>query len=101
MSNNMRPIHPGEILLEEYILPLDMTPNALAVALRITPARVNEIVREERGITPDTALRLAQFFDTTPEYWLNLQMAYELRKAKQEAGLRIAEEIVPYTVGRT
>ena len=75
-----------------------MTPHSLASALHITPARVNEIVRGERGITPDTALRLARFFETTAEYWLNLQMAYDLRKTSQEVGLKVSEEIAPYSI---
>lgn len=91
----MRPIHPGEILREEYLAPLAMSSNALAGALRLTPARVNDIVREKRGITPDTALRLSRYFGTTPEFWLNLQMAYELRKAIQTEGKMIMETIQP------
>lgn len=98
VNNNMRPIHPGEILLEEYLRPLDMTPHSLAMALHITPARVNEIVRGERGVSPDTALRLARFFDTAPELWLNLQTAYDLRKTRQEVELKVSEEVVPYAV---
>lgn len=97
VTNNMRPIHPGEILAEEYLRPLDMTAHSLASALHITPTRVNEIVRGERGITPDTALRLARFFDTTPEYWLNLQSAYDLRNTCQMVGAKVSEQIVPYS----
>jgi len=93
--NGMRPIHPGEILREEYLEPLGMSANALAGALRLTAARVNEIVREKRGITPDTALRLSRYFGTTPEFWLNLQMTYELRKAIETEGKLIMETIQP------
>ena len=93
--NGMRPIHPGEILREEYLEPLQMSANALAGALRLTAARVNEIVREKRGITPDTALRLSRYFGTTPEFWLNLQMTYELRKAIDTEGKLIMETIRP------
>lgn len=93
--NGMRPIHPGEILREEYLEPLQMSANALAGALRLTAARVNEIVREKRGITPDTALRLSRYFGTTPEFWLNLQMTYELRKAIETEGKLIMETIRP------
>lgn len=93
--NGMRPVHPGEILREEYLIPLQMTANALAMALHLTPARINEIVREQRGVTPDTALRLARYFGTTPEFWLNLQMVYELRKASDGAWSNIMEEIAP------
>lgn len=87
--NGMRPIHPGEILREEYMLPLGLSSNALAKKLNVTTARINEIVREKRGITGDTALRLARFFDTTPQFWINLQADYELRLAE----LNISNEI--------
>jgi len=93
--NGMRPIHPGEILREEYLEPLGMSANALAGALRLTAARINEIVREKRGITPDTALRLSRYFGTTPEFWLNLQMTYELRKTIETEGKLIMETIQP------
>ena len=66
IKNGMRPVHPGEVLREEYLVPLDMTPNALAKALHVTPARINEIVREKRGVTPDTALRLSRYFGGDP-----------------------------------
>lgn len=94
-NNGMRPVHPGEVLSEEYLKPLDMSASALARALRLTPTRVNEIVRQERGITPDTALRLARYFGGTPEFWLDLQMTYELRKAAQEEWETIVEEVQP------
>ena len=93
--NGMRPVHPGEILREEYLEPLGMSANALANALHLTAARVNDIVRERRGVTPDTALRLAQYFGTTPEFWMNLQMMYELRKAVDKEGQMIRETIRP------
>ena len=93
--NGMRPVHPGEILREEYLIPLQMTANALAMALHLTPARINEIVRKQRGVTPNTSLRLARYFGTTPEFWLNLQMVYELRKASDGAWSNIMEEIAP------
>ncbi len=79
MTNNMRPIHPGEHLREDYLEPLNMSASALAVALRVPAPRINDIVREKRGITPDTALRLARYFNTTAEYWLRWQNAYDLK----------------------
>ncbi len=94
-KNKMRPIHPGEILREEYLLPMSMSPNALAAALGLTASRVNEIVKGERGVSPETALRLARYLSTTPEFWLNLQMAYELRKAAQEFGAIVDKEVQP------
>lgn len=79
IKNGMRPIHPGEVLREDFLGPLDMSANALANHLGVTPARINEIVREKRGITADTALRLAKYFGGSAQFWLNLQSTYELR----------------------
>lgn len=80
------PIPPGEILLEEYLLPLDMSQNHLAKRLGVPPGRINEIIRGRRSITADTALRLARYFKTTPEFWLNLQHEYDLRMAQNSIG---------------
>ena len=91
----MRPIHPGEILREEYLVPLDISVNALAKALNVTPARMNEIVRERRGVTADTALRLARYFGTDARSWLNLQAAYDLRVAEIAQAKQIAATIRP------
>lgn len=93
--NGMRPIHPGEILQEEYLAPLDMSANRLALCLHVPANRISAIVNGERGITADTALRLAQFFDTSAEFWMNLQQAYELRSAEQEQGPTILQEVQP------
>ncbi len=90
VKNGMRPIHPGEILREEYLRPLGMSANALAKALKVTPARINDIVRERRGITADTALRLARYFGTDARSWMNLQSAYDLRVAELAQSKRIA-----------
>ena len=95
--NTMRPIHPGEVLREEFLMPHGLSANALAQALRVPAPRINDIVRERRGVTPDTALRLARFFGTTPQFWLNLQASYELKIAMQEAGTRIERDITPLT----
>ncbi len=83
MPKRLAPIHPGEILREDVLAPLSMSVNQLAKALAVDAARLNEIVRGRRGITADTALRLARYLGTTPEFWLNLQTHYELRVAKQ------------------
>ena len=83
-TNKMRPIHPGEILREEYLVPMAMSAHALALALRVPAPRINEIVRERRAITPDTALRLARYFGTTPQFWMNLQTSYDLKVAQTE-----------------
>lgn len=95
VKSGMRPVHPGEVLREEYLEPLGMSVNALAGALHLTASRVNDIVRERRGVSADTALRLSRYFGTTPEFWLNLQMAYELRKTAREEWARIEKEIEP------
>ena len=89
IKNNMRPIHPGEILREEYLVPLGMSANALSIELRVPAPRINEVVRERRSITTDTALRLAHFFNTTPQFWLNLQSSFALRQAERDMGRSI------------
>jgi addiction module HigA family antidote len=86
MKNKMRPIHPGEILREEFLAPLEMSANRLAQLLAVPANRITEIVGERRAITAETALRLSRAFDTTPEFWLNLQQAYELRSAEKALG---------------
>lgn len=93
--NKMRPIHPGEVLREEFLEPLDMSAHALAQALRVPAPRVNDLVRERRSVTPDTALRLARYFGTTPQFWLNLQASYDLKIALREEGKRIEREVEP------
>src|SRR5699024_3728963 len=95
LTNHMRAIHPGEILREDYLAPLNMTANALAIHLRVPATRVNEIVRERRGITPDTALRLAAFFGGDARSWLNLQLAYDLKSIDPGLVERIGTEIQP------
>ena len=88
------PIHPGEILREEFMKPLNLSANALAQRLGVTTARVNEIANERRGITADTALRLARCFSTTPEFWMNLQQRYELEAVRQTIGTVVEREVV-------
>ncbi|MDO9521496.1 MAG: HigA family addiction module antitoxin [Pseudohongiella sp.] len=94
-KNGMRPVHPGEILREDFLAPLDMSINALAKALHVTPARINDIALERRGVTADTALRLARYFGGDAQSWLNLQSAYDLRRAEVEAGKIINKVISP------
>jgi antitoxin HigA-1 len=91
----MKPPHPGETLKEEYLVPLGMSVNALAKELGIGAARLNEIVLGRRGVSADTALRLARYFGTTPELWLNLQAFYELRMAQRKAGRAIERTVKP------
>ncbi len=91
----LKPIHPGEILREEFIVPLGLNPNRLALHLRVPPPTIYEIVNEERGISPEMALRLARYFGTTPEFWMNLQAHYDLTISRQEAEKRIHREVQP------
>jgi antitoxin HigA-1 len=89
----MRPIHPGEILREEFLVPLGMTAHALALELKVPAPRINDIVRERRAITPDTALRLARYFGNTPQFWMNLQTSYDLKITERETGSAIARQV--------
>lgn len=95
LKNGMRPVHPGEILREDYLVPLGMSASALAKALNVPPPRINDIVRERRGITADTAMRLARYFGGDARSWLNLQAAYDLRVAEIANAQRIEREIAP------
>jgi addiction module HigA family antidote len=83
----MRPIHPGEILAEEFLGPLSMSANAFASAIGVPANRVSTILAQERAVTADTAIRFSKALGTTPEFWLNLQQAYELRLAEQDKAL--------------
>lgn len=94
-DRDFRPIHPGEILREEFLTPLGLSANALAVALKVPAPRINDIARERRAITPDTALRLSRYLGTSPEFWMDLQTAYDLKSAALESGEQIAVEIAP------
>ena len=91
----MRPIHPGEILREEFLAPLEMSAHALSQVIRVPATRVNDIVNGKRGVTADTALRLARYFGNSPEFWVNLQAAYDLRAAERATAARIEREISP------
>ena len=95
VRNRMRPIHPGEILREEYMLPLGLSANALARALGVTAARINDIVRGRRAITADTALRLARYFGTDARSWMNLQSIHDLRVAELAQAKRIVATVRP------
>lgn len=91
MRNGMRPIHPGEILSEDYLKPLGVTASALARVLHVPTNRVTGIVNGERDVTAETALRLARALKTTPEFWINLQSAYDLRKAELKLKGKVRE----------
>lgn len=94
----MPPLHPGEMLREEFMKPLGLSANALAIALRVPVTRISEIVRERRGITADTALRLARYFNMTPEFWMRLQMDFDLESAADAAVSAMHEQIRPLPV---
>lgn len=95
IRNKMRPVHPGEILREEYLLPLEMSVNALAHRLHVPATRLHEIVKERRSITADTALRLARYFGGDAQSWMNLQTNYDLRLVNVERGNVIEKEVDP------
>jgi addiction module HigA family antidote len=94
-KNGMRPVHPGEVLREDFLKPLEMSANALAKALRVPAPRVNDVVRERRGVSADTAMRLARYFGGDARSWLNLQTSYDLRVAERSSAIRIAREVSP------
>ena len=93
--NGMRPIHPGEILREEFMVPMGLSANALAIALRVPAPRINDIARERRAISADTALRLSRYFGTSAEFWLGLQSDYDMKIALVENGEQINREVLP------
>jgi addiction module HigA family antidote len=96
-KNRLPPIHPGEILREEFLSPLGMSANELALALRVPATRINDIVKERRGITADTALRLSRYFGTTPKFWMNMQASWELEVAEDQLGYSVKREVLPRT----
>jgi len=95
MARKLKPIHPGEQLREEFMKPHGLSMNKLALDLRVPVTRIAEIVNERRGITADTALRLARYFKTTPQFWMNMQLHYELQVAEDELAVRVEREVRP------
>jgi len=91
----MPPLHPGEMLREEFMNPLGLSASSLAMALRVPVTRISEIIRERRGITADTALRLGRYFNMPPEFWMGLQMDFDLESASDALEGRLGEEIRP------
>ncbi len=94
-KNRMRPIHPGEILREEFLAPLGLSANQLALRLRVPANRVTAILNGTRGVTAETALRLSRCLGTTADFWMTLQVTYELRMAEEAFGARIAQDVQP------
>lgn len=95
LRNGMRPVHPGEVLKKDYLEPLGMSVNALAKALKVTTPRMNDIVLGRRGVSADTALRLARYFGGDARSWLNLQLSYDLRMAEISSGKQVEREVTP------
>ena len=97
IKNGMRPVHPGEVLREDFLAALGVSVNSVAKELGMTAGRLNDIVRERRGVTPDTALRLARYFGGDARSWLNLQIAYDLRVAELAHAKEITRQVRPMT----
>lgn len=93
-QNKLPPVHPGEVLLEEFLKPLDISQYRLAKSMSVPPRRVNEIVLGKRSVSADTALRLGRYFGTSEQFWLNLQTEYDLDVEKDRLGLRLETEVV-------
>ncbi len=99
-KRRLPPIHPGEMLREEFLIPMGLSGNALAIAIGVPATRVGEIVNERRGITADTALRLGRYFHMTPEFWMNLQSHYDLATARTTIEKKICESVKPAALDR-
>jgi addiction module HigA family antidote len=97
-KEKLNPVHPGEILMEEFLKPMGISQNKLARAISVPPRRINEIVLEKRSVSADTALRLAQYFGTSAKFWMGLQSDYDLDIAKDKVGQRIQREVSVYAV---
>jgi antitoxin HigA-1 len=93
--------HPGEILSEDFMKPLELSANALALALRVPANRILDIAKQKRGVTADTAMRLARYFNTSAQFWLNMQQSHDLSKARLEVGDKIERDVNPREVSET
>jgi len=98
MTDKLSPVHPGEVLLEEFIKPMELSQNRLAIDIGVDTRRINEIVLGKRAITADTALRLSRFFDNSPQFWMGLQSQYDLDVAQDQLGKRLDREVRPYAI---
>jgi len=98
-QDKLHPVYPGEVLLEEFLKPMKLSQNRLALDIGVHPRRINEIVLGKRGITADTALRLARYFGTSPQFWLGLQADYDLDIAIDELGDRLKKEVKTHGSG--
>ncbi len=93
VAEKLKPIHPGEVLLEDFLQPMELSQYRLAKDISVPPRRINEIVHGKRSVTADTALRLARYFGTTERFWLNLQTRYDLEVERDRLGPRLAQEV--------
>ena len=98
MEEKLAPVHPGEVLLEEFLKPMELSQNRLAIDMGVPSRRINEIVLGKRRITADTALRLARYFGMSPQFWLGLQMDYDLDVEEDKLGKRLDREVRPYAL---
>lgn len=98
MAKKLKPVHPGEILREEFMLPLGLSMNRMAMDLRVPVTRIADIFHERRGITADTALRFARYFKNAPVFWMNLQTRYDLEVAEDEIAVKVARDVRPLEV---
>jgi antitoxin HigA-1 len=101
MAKKLKPIHPGEQLREEFMKPYGLSMNKLAMDLHVPVTRIAEIVAERRGITADTAFRLARYFKTTPQFWMNMQMHYEFEVAEDEIAAKVERDVRPFEAAST
>ena len=98
MTDKLSPVHPGEVLLEEFIKPMNLSQNRLAIDIGVDARRINEIVLGKRAVTADTALRLSRFFGNSPQFWMGLQTQYDLDVAEDQLGKRLDREVRPYAI---
>ena len=96
MNKRLEPVHPGDVLNEDFLKPLALSQNQIARDIHVPPRRINEIILKKRRVTADTALRLAQYFKTSPQFWMNLQSSYDLDIENDEVGARISKEVHVY-----
>jgi addiction module HigA family antidote len=95
MTKKIKPVHPGEILREEFMVPLGLSMNRVAIDLRVSVTRIADIVNEKRAITADTALRFARYFNNSPTFWMNLQTRYDLEVAEDEIAAKVERDVRP------
>jgi addiction module HigA family antidote len=100
-EDKLKPIHPGEVLLEEFLKPMGLSQNKVALSIGVPSRRINEIVLGKRGVTADTALRLGRYFDMSPQFWLGLQMDYDLDITTDKLAKRLEQEVRPYATAST